>query len=81
VAGDIKRISPAMRSRIARSIESRLTTAPDRYGEPLSGSLRDFRKLRVGDYRVVFQIAGRSVWILAIVHRRDAYGRAARRSG
>jgi mRNA interferase RelE/StbE len=72
VKDDIERITPPMRSRIARAIESRLTQAPERFGVPLTGALRRFWKLRVGDYRVVFEIAGSDVvWILAIVHRRD----------
>ena len=78
---DLKHIAPAGRSRIARAIETRLASAPDRYGEPLAGSLRGYRKLRVGDDRVVFQVIGDIVWIVAIIHRRDAYDRAARRLG
>ena len=76
---DLPRISAEAQRRIARSIETRLTSAPERYGVPLSGTLHGYRKLRVGDYRVVFQISRAEVWILAIVHRRDAYQRAERR--
>ena len=78
---DTKRISASVLARIGRAIEARLATAPDRFGEPLAGSLRGYRKLRVGDYRVVFEVVGRSVRILAIAHRRDVYERAARRLG
>jgi mRNA interferase RelE/StbE len=77
---DLPRITADGRRRVARAIESRLTTTPERYGAPLQGSLRGFWKLRVGDYRVVFQRRGETIWILAIVHRRDAYERAARRA-
>ena len=77
---DLARIPPRTRSRIARQIEARLATEPERYGVPLSGSLRGYRKLRVGDYRVVFTSGKTDVWILAIVHRKDVYARAARRS-
>ncbi len=77
---DLPRIPTQTRGRIARQIEARLTTDPERYGAPLSGSLRGYWKLRVGDYRVVFTIGRREVWILAILHRKDVYGRAARRS-
>lgn len=78
---DLPRLSTEVRRRIARSIESRLATAPERYGAPLTGSLRGYWKLRVGDYRVVFQMTGPEVWILAVVHRKDAYERAERRLG
>jgi mRNA interferase RelE/StbE len=76
---DLKKIPPAARSRIARSIEERLGTAPERFGAPLTGDLGGYWKLRVGDYRVVFKVIAGDVWILAIVHRRDVYERASRR--
>jgi mRNA-degrading endonuclease RelE of RelBE toxin-antitoxin system len=34
---------------------------------------RDERRLRVGDYRVLFAIEGTSVVVLAVNHRRDVY--------
>ncbi len=68
-----------MQRRIQRGIETRLTDSPERFGEPLAGTLKGFRKLRVGDYRVVFSVVGDEVRILAIVHRGDAYQRAERR--
>ncbi|MBI3975388.1 MAG: type II toxin-antitoxin system RelE/ParE family toxin [Armatimonadetes bacterium] len=66
--------------RIAQAIERRLETAPERYGAPLRGTLRGYRKLRAGDYRVVFRITADEVAVLAIRHRRDVYGAAERRS-
>jgi mRNA interferase RelE/StbE len=76
---DLPKISAEARRRIARTIEARLGTDPARYGAPLSGSLRGYWKLRVGDYLVVFKVAAEDVWILAVVHRRDVYERAPRR--
>jgi mRNA interferase RelE/StbE len=76
---DLPKIPAQTRRRIARAIESRLATSPERFGAPLTGSLHGYWKLRVGDYRVVFKVATRDVWILAIVHRKDVYERAARR--
>lgn len=78
---DVAEIPENLRQRIARSIEARLTTEPDRYGLPLRGSLRGYWKLRVGDYRVVFKIAGSEVWILSILHRREVYEAVATRLG
>jgi mRNA interferase RelE/StbE len=69
-----------MRTRIAHAIEARLGTEPQRYGIPLGGTLRGYWKLRVGDYRVVFKVADDEVWVLAILHRRDVYEAAQRRS-
>lgn len=79
VRSDVEGITASMRRRIQRAIETRLTDAPDRYGEPLAGTLKGFRKLRVGDYRVVFAVVTDEVRIMAIVHRRDVYQRAERR--
>ena len=78
---DLKPIPAETRRRIARPIDARLATAPERYGVPLTGSLRGYWKLRVGDYRVVFKITSTAdVLILAILHRKHVYERAARRA-
>ena len=70
---DLPGIPKNLRARIAHSIEARLTTAPEQYWVPLRGSLKTYWKLRVGDYRVVFKIAGSEVWILTILHRKAVY--------
>lgn len=72
---DIPRINRNIRTRIARAIEQRLTTEPQRYGEPLRRTLKGYWKLRVGDYRVVFKVINDEVWIYGIIHRRDVYER------
>jgi mRNA interferase RelE/StbE len=77
---DLRKIPTETRRRIGRLIEARLGTSPERFGVPLSGSLRGYWKLRVGDYRVVFKIAGKDVWVLAVLHRKDVYGQASRRA-
>jgi len=43
------------------------------FGVPLSGNLADFRKLRVGDFRVVYQVHEKNVvvYVLAVGPRRD----------
>ena len=41
--------------------------------EPLHRNLRGLYKLRVGDYRVVYGIAGKLVTIFQIGHRSDLY--------
>jgi mRNA interferase RelE/StbE len=71
---DLPRINVKMRERIRRAIESRLMTAPQEYGLPLRKSLRGYWKLRVGDYRVVFKIEGKIVYLLGIRHRKSIYG-------
>jgi mRNA interferase RelE/StbE len=70
---DLPEIPAKVHQRIARAIEARLATHPERYGLPLRGSLKGYWKLRVGDYRVVFKLVGSEVWILTILHRRVVY--------
>lgn len=77
---DLAKIAPRDRSRIADAIAARLTSAPERYGVPLRGTLGGYRKLRVGDIRVVFELRGEDVVILAIGHRREVYAQASRRA-
>jgi mRNA interferase RelE/StbE len=76
---DIPTINDNLQKRIARAIETRLTTDPERYGEPLRRTLQGYWKLRVGDYRVVFKVVKNEVWIYGIIHRRDVYDRITHR--
>ena len=78
---DIPAIPRNLQRRLARAIEGRLGTAPDRYGEPLRGPLHGYRKLRVGDYRVVYKIVRHEVWVLAILHRKRVHDLAQPRLG
>ena len=77
---DLPRIPPGDRETIRRAIEERLMTRPEAYGRPLRHTLRGYWKLRVGNYRIVFRVYGSEVHILAIVHRKEVYRIAARRS-
>ena len=78
---DLQNIPRNIQSRLARAIEARLTTEPARYGTPLKGTLRPYWKLRVGDYRIVYKIVSREVWILAILHRKEVYDAMSGRRG
>ena len=59
--------------KILRKIES-LTRGP-RVGKPLIGNHRGEFSLRVGDYRIVYEINGtrKIVFILTAKHRRHVY--------
>lgn len=73
VADDIPALTPTTKERIRRAIEEKLTTFPAVFGKPLRQSLKGYRKLRVGEYRVVFRIADTKVLVLAILHRSVFY--------
>ena len=70
---DTPRIAHIWREKIKSAIVEKLTAHPDVYGRPLRRSLRGYRKLRVGDYRVVFRIEAAFVKIFAIAHRSVVY--------
>lgn len=73
VEEDLERIGPSAARRIVRAIGSKLTRDPLKFGAPLSGNLANFRKLRVGDYRVVYQVREKTVvvYVLTVGPRRD----------
>jgi len=73
VARDLKQIGPKDKERILRQIKSILVDDP-RGWEPLHGEFEGLRKLRVGDYRVIYALVGEDVLILRIRHRGKAYG-------
>ncbi len=72
VEKDLKRISKQNASRILDKIDNELTKEPDRF-PVLSGRFSGMRKLRVGDYRVIFVIIHQDVLILRIQNRKDVY--------
>jgi mRNA interferase RelE/StbE len=76
---DLPKLNRTIQRRIKTAIEQRLLTAPEKYSEPLRKTLKGYRKLRVGDYRIVFKLEGEDILILGICHRKDAYGRMERR--
>lgn len=81
VENDIPRIAPSFRIRIKKAIEEKLLTNPEIYGKPLRRSLKGYRKLRIGDYRVIFRIQEKFIKIFLIQHRSVAYKNALIRIG
>ena len=73
VSQDIPKLSQKWRDVIKNAIEKKLTSNPEVFGKPLRHSLKGYRKLRVGDYRVVFYIERETVKVLAIQHRSVVY--------
>ena len=73
VSRDIPCLDARWQGRVKKAIISKLTTRPDLFGVPLRQSLKSYRKLRVGDYRIIYRIEGGVVKILIIGHRSDVY--------
>jgi len=73
VEDDLESVGPSAARRIMKAIDTKLTKSPLQFGAPLLGNLANFRKLRIGDYRVVYQTdEGKIVvFVLAVGSRRD----------
>lgn len=72
---ELRRLPKAVLEIIRRSIERKLTTDPIAFGKPLRYSLKGYRRLRVGDYRVIYRIVEDKVLVMIIdvAHRKDIY--------
>jgi len=68
---DLKKLPPQDNRRIVEKIEAMQS---DLAGDVkrLTNFTPEYR-LRVGDYRVLFEIEGRTVVIYRVLHRKDAY--------
>lgn len=76
VAEDVEKLPANIKERLRKAIEMRLAPDPLRAGRPLAQSLAGHRKMRVGDYRIIYRIAGETVVVLKIGHRKDVYAKA-----
>jgi mRNA interferase RelE/StbE len=72
VQKDLLNLGKSEAKRILDKIEKELSEHANTY-PTLKGSFSGLRKLRVGDYRVVFAIMEQDVIVLRIGHRREAY--------
>ncbi len=82
VSDDIPRVNGAWKKKIQGAIESKLLLEPLLYGVPLRRDLHGCYKLRVGEYRVIYQVKKTDIYIIAIGNRSDVYKlRPARRLG
>lgn len=70
-----EKLPKAVQIVLGKAIRGRLETDPVGHGKPLRYSLRGHRRLRVGDYRIVYRIdlPKRIVIIVAVDHRKDVY--------
>ena len=80
IKSDLPKINKKEKEQICKAIEKKLVELPHVYGKPLRLSLIGFRKLRVGNYRVIFEIKDKEVVVYAIGHRKNIYDIARSRS-
>ena len=72
VIKDISRLDKKEACRIIDKIEKDLSDGTESY-PVLKGDFAGLRKMRVGDYRVVFTIIDNNVLVLRVGHRREIY--------
>jgi mRNA interferase RelE/StbE len=81
IPDDLAHLPVNIKDRIRNAIEKRLLIDPISYGLPLRKSLQGYRKLRVGDYRIIYRIEGKQIIVLKIGNRKDVYSKVLVRLG
>jgi mRNA interferase RelE/StbE len=72
VEADIPELPKSAQRQVRRAIETKLITHPFELGKPLRYSLKGARRLRVGDYRVIYRIEPPNlVLVIKMGHRRE----------
>jgi mRNA interferase RelE/StbE len=71
---DIERLEPAIRRRIGEKLLS-YKEDPLRHAEKISDRELGSFRVRIGDYRVIFDLEGEDVIVLRVGHRREIYRR------
>lgn len=79
-ASDWLGIDRSARKRLEKTIE-RLKTNPSSYGKPLGAPLHGLRRVRSGDYRIVYRVveSRKTVEIGVVCHRKNVYPIALKR--
>ena len=72
---DLPKLNRNIQKRIKKAIEQRLLVSPEKFSEPLRRTLKGYRKMRVGDYRIVLKLESEAILILGIYQRKDIYER------
>jgi mRNA interferase RelE/StbE len=72
-----RKLPPDVQARIAPRIEALAADPHPPDAKPVHGAGRGVSRIRVGDYRVVYQVRGTEVvvLILTVGHRSDVYDR------
>ena len=72
---EITELDESISKIIKRAIEEKLMCDPVKFGRPLRRCLAGFFKLRVGDYRIIYEVNPKEkiIIIQRIAHRQDVY--------
>ena len=72
VIKDLKKIDKTDLKRLIDKIDKELSKKPKSY-PALKGEFAGLRKLRVGNYRIIYAILDKEVLILRVGHRKEVY--------
>lgn len=70
---DLLALPKIVQKKIFVAVEKKLCKYPELFGTRLRGKLKDYWKLRVGDYRIGYIPGKKRVIIRAIGNRKDVY--------
>lgn len=70
---DALALSHSVQVKIEKVIREKIQVQPERFGKPLRKSLKGSRRLRVGDYRIIYRVLEGTVFVWAIGHRSTIY--------
>jgi len=81
ISDDLKIIGKKDKENIKKSIDAKLKYRPDLYSLPLRRPLANYRKLRVGKYRIIFKLdeKNKACLIVGIRHRDNIYSEIGKR--
>jgi mRNA interferase RelE/StbE len=71
---DIEKLTPNLRKRIGNTLK-RYEKDPMQYSEKITDKRLGQYRIRIGDYRVIFDVNGQELIILRVGHRREIYRR------
>lgn len=71
---DLDKLEKRTAERILDALDKKLTIDPREHGKKLSGMEAPGRwRIRVGDYRIRYDIVGEDVFVYRVRHRREIY--------
>lgn len=71
---DISKLDNIVKKQIKKAIETKLLVDPIEHSVKLRDfPIADVRRMRIGNYRIIFSINRKSLEILRVGHRREIY--------
>lgn len=70
---DAPKLSHPVQIKIEKAIREKIQIHPERFGKPLRKSLKGSRRLRVGNYRIIYRVMEDTIFVWAIGHRATIY--------